>query len=98
MLDEQVRRKRIRIRHQQMQIVRGPLEPVTGEQPARTGADEVHLKRLGGQTGRQPHRHRGLVLDLVAAGDDRLGDATDQRGRTDGLLHRVEDVRSLAGV
>ena len=50
------------------------------------------------QAGRQPHRHRGLVLDLAAAGDDRLGDATDQRGRLDRLLHRVEDVRGLVGV
>ena len=97
-LDEQVRRECVRVRQQQMQIVRGPVEPVTGEQAARAGADEVQLERLGGQAGRQPHRHRGLVLDLVAAGDDRLGDATDQRGRLDHLLHRVEDVRSLVGV
>ena len=50
------------------------------------------------QTGRQPHRHRGLVLELAAAGDNRLGDATDQRGRLDHLLHRVEDFHSLVGV
>ena len=97
-LDEQARRECVRIRQQQMKIVRGPVEPVTGEQAARAGADEVHLERLGGQIGRQPHCHRGLVLDLVAAGDDRLGDATDQRGRLDYLLHRVENVRGLVGV
>jgi hypothetical protein len=55
-------------------------------------------KRLGGQAGRQPHRHCRVVLDLAAAGDDRLGDATDQRGRLDHPLHRVEDVHSLVGV
>ena len=74
------------------------VEPIPGEQTTRAGAHEVQLERLGGQTGRQPHRHRGLVLDLVAAGNDRLGDATDQRGRLDHLLHRVENVHSLLGV
>jgi hypothetical protein len=97
-LDGQARRERIRVRQQQVQIVRGPVEPVTSEQATRAGADEVQLERLSGQAGRQPHRHRGLVLYLVAAGDDRLGDATDQRGRLDDLLHRVEDVYSPVGV
>ena len=36
--------------------------------------------------------------NLVAAGNDRLGHTTDQRGRLDRLLHRVEDLRSLLGV
>jgi len=97
-LDEQIRRECVRVRQQQVQIVRGPVEPVTSDQATRAGADEVQLERLGGQAGRQPHRHRGLVLDLAAAGDDRLGDATDQPGRLDRLLHRVEDVRGLVGV
>jgi hypothetical protein len=42
--------------------------------------------------------HRGLVLDLAAAGDNRLGDTTDQRGRLDHVLHRVGDVHGLVGV
>ena len=96
-LDEQVRRECVRVRQQQMQIVRGRVEPVTGEQAARAGADEVQVERLGGQADAS-HRHRGLVLDLAAARDDRLGDATDQPGRLDRLLHRVEDVRGLVGV
>ena len=78
--------------------MRGPVEPVTGEQATGTGADEVQRERLGGQTGGQPHRHRGLVLDFAAAGDNRLRDATDQRGRLDRLLDRIEDLRSLLGV
>src|ERR1700677_532539 len=97
-LDEQARRECVWVRQQQVQIVRGPVEPVTSDQATRAGADEVQLERLGGQAGRQPHRHRGLVLYLVAAGDDRLRDATDQRGRLDDLLHRVEDVYSPVGV
>jgi len=97
-LDEQVRRECVRIRQQQMQILRGGVEPVTREHAARAGADEVKLECFGGQAGRQPHRHRGLVLDLVAAGDDRLGDAADQRGRFDYLLYRVENVCGLLGV
>ena len=97
-LDEHVRRECVWIRQQQIQIVRGAVEPIPGEQATGAGADEVQLERLGGQTGRQPHRHRGLVLDLVAAGDNGLGDATDQRGRLDRLLHRIEDVHSLLGV
>jgi hypothetical protein len=43
MLDEQVRRECVRVRQQHMQIVRGPVVPVTGEQAARAGADEVQL-------------------------------------------------------
>jgi len=76
----------------------GRVEPVTGEQATGAGADEVQLERLGGQAGRQPQRHRGPVLDLVAAGDDRLGDATDQRGRLEHPLHRVDDVHGVVGV
>jgi hypothetical protein len=34
----------------------------------------------------------------VAAGDDGLGDAADQRGRLDYLLHRGEDIGSVLGV
>jgi hypothetical protein len=97
-VDEQARRKCVRVWQQQVQIVRGPVEPVTSDQATRLGAGEVQLERLGGQARRQPHRHRGLVLHLVAAGDDCLGDATDKRGRLDDLLHRVEHVGSLVGV
>ena len=97
-LDEQARRECVRVRKQQMQIVCGPVELIAGEQAARAGADEVQLERFGGQAGRQPHRHPGLVLQFAAAGDDRLGDATDQRGRLDCLLDRLEDVPSLVGV
>jgi len=78
--------------------VRGRVEPVTSEQATRAGADELQLKRLGGQAGCQPHRHRGFVFHLVAAGDYRLGDATDERGRLDHFLHRVEEVHGLVGV
>jgi hypothetical protein len=96
--DEQVRRECIRIRQQQIQILCGPVEPVAGQQATRAGADEVQMECLGGQTRRQPHRHRGLVLDLAGSGDDRLGDATDQRRRLDPFPHRVENVRGLVGV
>jgi hypothetical protein len=34
----------------------------------------------------------------VAAGNDRLGHATDQRRRLDDHLHRVENVHSLLSV
>jgi hypothetical protein len=91
-------RECVRVRQQQVQIVRGPVEPVTSDQPARAGGDEVQRERLGGQAGRQPHRHRWLVLHLAVAGDDRLGDAPDQRGRLDHPLYRVEDFDRLVGV
>lgn len=97
-LDEQVRRECVRVRQQQMQIPGGAVEPITGDQGTRAGTDKVQLECLGGQAGRQPHHHRGLVLDLVAAGDDGLGDATDKRGRIDHLQHRAQDVGSPVGV
>src|SRR6476469_2880268 len=81
-----------------MKIVCGLVELIAGEQAARVGADEVQLESFGGQAGGQPHRHPGFFLQFAAAGDDRLGDATDQRGRLDGLLDRLEDVPSLVGV
>ncbi|CFS21106.1 Uncharacterised protein [Mycobacterium tuberculosis] len=97
-LDEQIRRERVRVRQQQVQVVRGPVEAVTGDQSARAGANEVQVECLRGWAGRQPHRHRGLVLQLVATGDDALGHATDQRGRLDRRLHRSQQVHGLVGV
>lgn len=91
-LDEQIRRERVRVRQQQVQVVRGPVEAVTGDQSARAGANEVQVECLRGWAGRQPHRHRGLVLQLVATGDDALGHATDQRGRLDRRLHRLREI------
>jgi hypothetical protein len=67
-LDEQLRREGVRFRQQQVQIMRAPVEPVTGEQPTRAGPHEIQLERLGGQAGGKAHRHRRLVpISLVQA-------------------------------
>jgi hypothetical protein len=91
-----MRRERVRVGKQQMQIGARAVEPVAHESPAGPRAEELHVERLRRlRQRRQPHDHRRLPLHLTPAHDHGLGHATDQRV---GLRELVDDLEHPAGV